>query len=344
MAIEHKLGYGRSGGRGTGLSEASASVTSRIDAAIVSVILALAALPTSLARAQTTSRFELEWSVPAGCLDRESARAAIDDALDASGAAYHAPAVVRVTITEASSGRWNADIWMYDATGSGERSFEGTSCEQVAQAAALIVALAIATAPEIEPADAKMPRSPERAATSGAADRVRVTAGARWLGDLGSLPEPDLGLGIVVSLQYRRARAEGDASAWLPRTARDGLVADSGGRFSLYAGALRGCIDLLRSAGDAALTLGPCAGAEAGVMVGRGFGLAVRRAKGVFWGAGFLGLSARYLGAAPLWMGFLGELGLPFHRAAWQVDDVRTVFRPAPVVARVALGVGWLFP
>jgi hypothetical protein len=144
-------------------------------------------------------------------------------------------------------------------------------------------------------------------------------------------------------LQYQAVRAEFEATAWLPRLAHDGLAADSGGNLFQYTGALRGCIDLL-AAVDATFALGPCAGAEAGATLGRGSNLAISHTRQVFWAAGLVGLSVRYLGAAPLWVGLLGELGRPLHRPAWRGEDFGTVFQPKPLIGRIGLGVGWLFP
>jgi hypothetical protein len=298
----------------------------------------------AIARAQIKSHVELEWNVPAGCLDSEAARAAIGNALGARALERSVPVVVRVTITQLDIQRWNADLWMYDAAGSGERSVVGTTCDGVAQASLLIVTLALIAGAESQ-APPKQP-APASNVPGDLQARLRFAGGARVLGDVGSLPAagpPHLGFALVLAVQYRQLSAEADASFWLPRVSQQGLAAGSGGRLFLYTGALRGCLDLLQAAGGP-FNVGPCAGAELGAMVGRGFGLAERRTRSVFWGAGLLGISGRYLGAAPLWIGLLIEVGLPLHRAAWQVDDVGTVFQVSPLVGRASLGVGWQFP
>jgi hypothetical protein len=296
------------------------------------------------ASAQAGSRLKLQWNAPAHCPDRGHALAAIDSALGPADGRSGAPAVVRVTITQTGEARWTADIWMYDATGSGERSVAGSSCDQVAQAATLIVALAMATSNEVESNAAQQARAPGAAAHPETNYRLRSDAGVRVLGDTGSLPEPDLGLALTLGLGYRRLRAELDLSGWLPRLAAQDHVATRGGRFFLYTAALRGCVDLLNAADGGGFSLGPCLSAEAGATAGRGFGLSVRHTENVFWGAGLVGFSVRYLAAAPLWLGMLGEFGLPFHRPAWKIDDLGTVFQPGPWLGRVSLGAGWQFP
>jgi hypothetical protein len=311
-------------------------------ALLLIVVVSRAWLSPALARAQTAARLELEWHAPSGCLDRETAQASIEQALGASGVARVPPAVVHVTIAAIDSERWDAEIWMYDANGSGERSVAGASCLQVAQATVLIVALALATgtAPEPEPATVRSTASSPPAALES---RLRFGGVARLVGDVGSLPKPDLGLALGLAIQYRLARAEAELGAWLPRIAHDDLAADSGGRLFLYTGTLRGCIDVLNVSGGT-FTLGPCLSSELGAMLGRGLGLALRRRHSVFWGASSLGLSARYFAADPLWFGLLAELGVPWHRASWRVDDVGTVFQPSALVGRMSIGVGWFFP
>jgi hypothetical protein len=340
IANQACLDYSRAGDRGSELSEASASVKGRLHAVLMIGVVARATV--AFAQGDAQSRFALEWNVPQGCLDRDDARAAIERALGTSAAARNPATVVRVTIAEASNERWNADIWMYDANGSGERSVEGATCAQAAQATTLIVALALADGPTLAP-DTQVAKP--AAAHLQPAERVRVGIGARLIGDVGSLPGPDLGLALLLVLQHRGLRAEAEGSGFWPRIAHDAPAANSGGRFYLLSGGLRGCIDLVPAA-DAALRLGPCAGAEVGATFANGVGaLGTRRSSVVFWAAGLLGLSARYLGRGPLWLGILAELGLPLHRAAWQVDDVAgTVFQPKPVVGRVSLSVGWFIP
>lgn len=310
---------------------------------------ALAAGSTAFAHNPALSRLKLEWDAPEGCVDRKAAQAAIENALRTTSAANGQVTVVRVKIAELRDGRWNADIWMYGALGSGDRSFEGGSCQEVAEATTLIVALALdaSPSPDAESASADDASAPGRGTGSSASmqarERAQIAAGVRATGDVGSLPGPDLGMALVLALQYRRARAEIEGMAWLPRTEHPAPIAGGGGKFGLYTGGLRGCLDLLRS-GDGAFNLGPCAGAEAGMTTGTGIGLSRAPQRRNFWGAGLLGLSVRYLGASPLWLGMLAEVGVPFHRAAWQIDDFGTVFQASPIVQRGSLGVGWLFP
>jgi hypothetical protein len=312
------------------------------------VVAGVALLWSSNVRAlgRTRPRFELDWRAPEGCLDREAARRAVEAALGTQPESSRPTTVVRVKITATASDGFAADIWIYDPTASGERSFEGADCAQVAQAAILVIAFALnadadasAAPPPTEPADER-PSTPTKGRTR---DGLGFALGVSVTGDLGSLPQPDAGITLSLGARHGALSAELEASAWLPQTIDAGPVLGSGGKFALYTGALRGCMDLL-PAKLRAWELGPCAGGEVGATSGTGVGLSTRNTERVFWGAGLFGLSLRYLGASPLALGMLAELGVPVHRAEWQIDNFRTVFEASAVVGRTALGVSWLFP
>lgn len=275
-------------------------------------------------------------------MDRDAARSAIEGAMGASAVQAKTHAVVRVHISQSDDDRFNADIWMYDETGGGERSFDGATCLQVAQATVMIVAFALDDARANE--DANAPADPAQPAASehDDHDRMRFGVGVRARGDIGSLPALDAGMALVLEARYRRFAAELEGSAWLPQITYSGPVSGSGGEFALYTGGLRGCFDLLGN--GAAWTLGPCAGAEAGMTTGSGVGVSERRNSRVFWATGLFGAGVRFLGGSPLEVGLLAEAGVPFHRAAWQLDDFGPVFQPAPVIGRASLGLSYLFP
>jgi hypothetical protein len=311
--------------------------------------VALLTSSTALARTPPPPRLELDWDAPQECPDREAARGAIEAALGTKTETddMPGPAVVRVKVTQSESGRYAADIWMYDATGSGERSFEGADCAQVTQAAALIVAFALKDQDTDAATKRAQPAADHGAAASAAPadDHPNLALGARVAGDVGSLPQADAGLALVLEVWHGRLSAELAGSAWLPRTTSTGpLPPGSGGEFTLYTGAVRGCFALTSDV-SRTWNLGPCAGAEAGMIAGSGVGTSIspQHSAHGFWGAGLFGFSLRYLGALPLVFGILTELGVPIHRAEWQVDDLGRVFQPSVVVGRASLGMSWQF-
>ena len=284
-------------------------------------------------REPAASRVELTWNAPSGCMERDAARAAFSAALQTTSVRW---AVVRVTISEQQPGQWNADMWMYGDAGSGERSVRGGSCDQVAQAAILVAVLALESEQQAEAN--KRPKLPATAPPA-----VRVAAGVRVAGDVGSLPEADLGLGLAAAVHFGQVRLEAEGTIWLQSSVENGPLAGSGGDFSLYAGTLRACVDLVHSE-RGAFDVSPCAGMEAGMVNGSGFGISNRRHDSVFWGAGLLGAAFQYLGLSPMWLGLLVEVGAPVHRAAWQIEQYGEVFQPEAVIGRLSLGARVFFP
>jgi hypothetical protein len=318
-------------------------VGARLSAFVVGVAIATTS-GTALAREREAAPLELDWEAPPGCLDRDAARAAIQDVLGTTAITGHP--VVRVRIAETHAGRFGADIWMYDAAGGGERSFEGASCLQVAQATALIVAFVLqSNQAASSPAEhrARKPASVLDQKNDGSSAGVSIALGARANGDLGSLPHAAPGGAVVLALFYGRLRAEADASAFVPQSSYNGPVTGSGGEFALYVGGVRGCFDLL-PASARAWDLGPCAAAEAGMVTGRGIGIRSSGSTRVFWGAGLLGLSLLYLEALPIGLGMLAEAGVPVHRPVWQIEQFGPVFQPATVIGRASVSVSWRFP
>ena len=275
-------------------------------------------------------------------MDRDAARNAIEAAIGPSAAQAKTHAVVRVASRRSTTrDRWSADIWMYDETGGGERSFDGATCMQVAQADGDGRRIRAGRSACERRRRAAVRRRAARVAAHGDHERTRFGIGVRARGDIGSLPALDAGMALVLEARYRRFGAELEGSAWLPQITYSGPVSGSGGEFALYTGGLRGCFDLL---GTGTWSLGPCAGAEAGMTTGSGVGLTERRSSRVFWATGLFGAGVRFLGGSPLELGLLAEMGVPFHRAAWQLDDFGPVFQPSPVIGRASLGLSYLFP
>jgi hypothetical protein len=309
-------------------------------AAFAGAIAAQCSWPARAAAAEPAAPpLRLEWHAPAGCPDREHAQAAIAAALGKPLPPRDEPAVVRVQIAQREDGQWNADIWMYGADGSGERSFAGASCAHVADAAALIVAMALdpSAAPERADSDAGAARASLPNETA-----LRFLLGLRVSGGTGSLPEPSAGIALALGVELGRLRAEVDAAAWLPQVARGGLDGEVGGRLGLFTGALRGCFDALRPGGGA-LRIGACLAFEAGVATGEGIDISDPQTDEHLWAAGLGGLSLRHAGRSPLRLGLLLELGAPLRRPIWEIDDFE-VFQAEPVLGRLSLSAGWLFP
>lgn len=253
-----------------------------------------------------------------------------------------------------------------------ERVLRETSCDVLAETAALMIAVTIdpiaATRPpplrETKPArvDPPPPKPPERAPTRTARSpapvdtptprscdagpsRLRTSPRDRrpcfaiearagmQLGVLPKLVAP--GVGIDVAITWSRLRLELGGSHWFRRPARVGDP-PRGGDLQLSAASVGACARLGRKRIEVPL----CGGGELGAIYGRGVGIDAPKRERVLW-------SAAWVGPRVLWvlrprLVLLGgvDLVVPLARYRFQIDGVGVVHRVDPVGGRVRLGLG----
>jgi hypothetical protein len=246
----------------------------------------------------------------------------------------HVP--VDVSIERGARGRWRAHVVTRSASGGGERDVEGETCARVAEAALLIVAIALG------PMELTA-RAHEVGLLQPSAAGTRLALGVLLSGDLASLPAPTLGAGFFVEVVRDRLRGRADFSAWLPRTERAGPNPISGADVGLQAVSVVGCVDAIELLRER-LRLGPCLGVEAGLTTGRGVGLRYPRRSRDPWGAATVAVTLHQNQPDwPLqaWIS-LGAGYVPF-RTAYTVEGYGTVFEAAPVFGRLIVGLSWTF-
>ncbi len=190
--------------------------------AVLLTTLASSLLWPTIGRAETPASFglDLAWTAGPGCPGQASAEAAILEILGPHVVTGGPSNVVRVNISALDTGGSEARILTQGPSGSGERRFEGPTCNLVADAAVLVVAMMLdpmAIAERIK----SMTEASQRAASSPTPppgrDHPRILAGLRATADVGSLPGPAGGLGVVLGVQYGRWHLEGlMRTAWLP--------------------------------------------------------------------------------------------------------------------------------
>jgi len=311
--------------------------------------LACAAWPATAVGAELGRGIELQWIAPAGCPDEGWAQRAIQGYLGRRKLDSAKPIDVRVAITPVTGGRFRAAISLGGGA-SGDRRFEGATCARVGDAAVLIVALMfdpveVVTQME-EPAEPRRTEigasaEAERRAMSGRAPKSFELA-FQAAGDVGSLPEPTVGAGLAAGVRLGRTSFAADAMAWFPRRAFAGSNAESGGEIGLYTASVRGCVAAIHM-WERSLELDPCVRAEAGLTNGRGFGIAEPTSSTNPWGAVFVGLSMRQLSTTSLGAWLAVEGGVPIVRPNYVIEELGTVFRAGPLLARVSFGLAWSF-
>jgi hypothetical protein len=317
----------------------------------------------------------LDWEAPSGCPGRDAVlerTRALTERTATPGEPIRARGVVTAHRDDARTKTlWRLALETTQRSNTWQRSVEAESCQELMEAGALILALAIdpnlvsaaATEPPKPDATPEVPGStsalPAKPRTS--AERSRSTpspafvrpseqssAGPRSalaldlsidasaLGDVGSLPRPALGLEGAIGVAAGRLRL--DATATLLPEARAVVARDPerGGDIGLWAFGARGAYEVLWKPLRAEGRLG----FELGRIRGQGFGgTAWNMTRTSGWAAGRAGVGAaldlgRFRVRAAI------EAVVPVIRPDFVFEGLDRVHRPAVVAGRVVLGVG----
>ena len=312
-------------------------------AALVGAALALAGGAASAAEPP----IQLRVQAPSACTDADRLRAAIEAIRGPGQAGARAPFAADVEITGAE-GDYRMVISIH-AAGAPTRELADPDCRHLADAAAVVLALAIEDA-EQRAREAKPPKAapapsagssavpPPRPGAQGGArvrDPVFVALAAGALFDIAALPAPAPGFTVRIAAGRGDAFAEA-ALVWLAPERAEVGGGPAGGEVSLIAGALRACWTPLRAA---ALAWGPCAGVEVGAARGVGFGVAQPGHDTEAWVAPQAGLRAGLPLLRRLALTANGDALFPLIRPHFRLEGVGPVYQPPPVTGRFSLGV-----
>jgi len=304
------------------------------------------ALPASAGQA-----FALSWQAPPDCPSPEDVRAEVARLL---GGESRLPTDrdFRVRASVAHGQTWTVSIETELAGRPGRRAIEAASCQDLADATALILALTIdpdvAATPKARPQAPPPPPPPPVPTPSQPTPRKQTSPadlviGLSVQGSQGALPSVDLGLGGSVGLVGRHYRFDFRVNYGLRRDqiAHAATPPDAYGQFNFLAGVLAGCFNL----GRGTLAFGPCADAEVGWVSAKGYGVSKTIPANQPWlaiGAG--GYAAISLGShwiVPLHLDVLAPILRPEFMFT-NVPDSR-VFQAPAVGARVNAGIELCF-
>lgn len=300
------------------------------------IALAMLATPSFAADADTALR--LRWAAPSGCPSTESVR----DATLRAAALRQAPGDVLEAdahVEPSSDGsRWRVRLVTHRGGNTGERELEATTCSGIAEATAVILALALvqpdSPTPEPPPQeDAPSKLAPEPAPRRLTAAPPAFALGASLAADSTSLPAAALGGSLTIAWTPGRVRLEVDGRRWAAQSGTDGTGA--GARFTLSSLGGRGCYAALRAGG---FDLGPCAGADAQLVSANGFGADTNFARSAAWASIAAGALARL--AVTSWLGVRAraEGAMPLSRPTFIVENRGTVHRAAPIGLAGSIG------
>lgn len=226
------------------------------------------------------------------------------------------------------------------ATSSAERALPGATCDEVVEATAVILALAIS--PKSPPAVTQPAAPPQqdrgRAASEASASQrsgPHVTLKIGISGDSSVLPRPAFGFSGYVGLQGEIWTLQVGGNYFLQQ--RTALPQDQnrGGDLALWTVWPSACGAPIR--GRARLEL--CAGPELGQILGDGFGISSPRHAAALW-LGALGAAQLSLGLSTHFRAYaaLGAVVRLTPDRPFVLDGIATVHEPRRVSGRATLG------
>jgi hypothetical protein len=317
---------------------------------------------------------ELVWSALPGCPREAAVRAEIERLVGhALSAGADAPLHATAWVTYDQRG-WRAKIAISgDGDGPREREIEGETCAQVADAAAVIVALAIDPAvgsslaarpkepspppsppapplprpplllpPPAEPLvppDRAVPQPVRRSASPPSPDRAASRGfglGIKMAGgvDLLSFSAPAIGFGVGGFVSLSRNRIELFATGWLPEVASMPRRPYAGAEVSLLVGGARYCRTLI----EGVIGLAGCGGIELGSMTATSYGVTARGSGSSFWLAPGLGIVGLLNPSHRFTLSFeLAGLTPSVRRSFW-ITGLGEVYRPPALTVRAVVG------
>lgn len=242
------------------------------------------------------------------------------------------------------------------------RELRASSCHELVDAMALVVALAIESPHEVatvapeSPAPPPPPRSPPPipppvplpapSAVTMAEPRLRPVAGSRWRHTVGArfvaesalAPEPLLGGQLSLGWEHPGGLEIRGYGGWL-----SGGAVDAGpgrARFRLLGGGAEACYSLLHPLPG--MKLGPCLGAEAGALRGEGLAngaIVEGRTATRFWAAGRALGQLRWR-TGRLSLELAGGAVLPWVRHSFVFETPDSVIHETPVLGFTLLAGG----
>jgi hypothetical protein len=312
---------------------------------------------------------ELVWEAPEGCPDSVVVRRRIERALSGPLTVPNT-ALARGKIEKADDGRFHLTMTVRARDVEDARTIDAASCVPLAEAFAVVVALAIDPTKDADAPDERLaaetpthaPVAPAPVAPSTASRPVvgratgespapRSAPASRWAPHVafglggsvawGALPEVSPGLAASVAARIGRFRVGALGTLSMRQNARFGGNAGASldmvevGVFGAYMVPL------------GVFAIGPSANIEATYVRARGFGIQTPSTGSAMWPAGVLG--ARMEARVARWLGLFARADLLFpidapRLAVATPSEVVRVFYPPAVYPRLSLGAEVVFP
>lgn len=273
---------------------------------------------------------ELSWDAPAGCPDADAVRASIARGLpSAEGGLARVHALVSVA---QDAEHWRAALELRGADWTATRKLKGPTCAAVADAASLVIVMALASelqAGEVVVETPPPPPPPPVAPRSSSSLLVGIGGAV----DTSSLPAATSGLAVAIGWRWARTRADLRGAFFREQTGKVADQLSTGATLSLLTASVRGCY----VRGDV-VSVGPCIAAGLDRIVGRGSGPITSAEDSViapFFAGGLIAEWRLSRWVVPF---LSAEAAIPLVRARFSVEDVGLVHQAAAVSFRGAAG------
>jgi hypothetical protein len=325
---------------------------------------------------ETEPMLDFRWDAPEGCPDQSEVRTKVDRLLERAPTRSRQGRVTAIArIREVENETWHLRLWVVTATETRERSLEHRGCDALADATALVLAIAIAPellanldpeslelldhAAEPEPAAdaAESPREPDDGpqqpeavrprpspAPKRSRSRLRPRGGARLAAGVGAgaLPKVGAEISLVPALLWRRARFEVLGRYSPRRSVRFADVPDSGADLSMWTVGARGCPVFTTRV---PLEFPLCAGFEIGQIRASDVNLVDGEKANRLWAAFSLAAAVVYVPIRHLAVWALVEGFAPVTRPRFTAEGEREpLHRPWPAGVRALIGPEVRFP
>jgi hypothetical protein len=319
--------------------------------------------------AQPTERLSLTWTAPSGCPTGDDVQGRVDALLGGETSANTVADVRATGQVERVEGGYRLQLQMAAAGTPSSRTLEARSCDELAGAAAIAIALlaresssaAAASSPEANvsppsgsggPGDANAPRQPEPSArapvTSTSAphsgtssQRAQLVIDAP-LGTIswGTLPETALGVGLAAGVRWKSLRVVAGAELWREQSIEPAGFAVE---FALRSARLDACLTTTIHA----LELGACAGVAVEHLVAQGIAseryLAASATNLWVSGTGGILVALRVPGFSALRILGQGGVRVPTTRPRYVISQLGPVHQPALAAPKLDFGCEWIF-
>ena len=323
-------------------------------------VLALAWSAGVLSHSPIAAAAEIELAEPILCTSTSDLSSRVSRALGQAFEQVVGPSFSIGLRSDATGFQARLEVAGDAATAPRLRTFRASTCEELTEALALAIALALqSTSERGDTATSGVPKTAASTSPAAVADVAppldaaepsseepgpALGVRAAFVADTGSLPRPALGAAAGARLAWAAFELSAEALL-LPKSGGSvdtGDPTSPGAELGLVTGALLACVPL--QTGASAIQVSGCAGAELGRLWGTGTRVAAPHTKLAWWSAARVDLDAEWaLSTTPFALGLTVTAAAPLIRDDFVLKDIGSVHQPASVVGRASLGMRWRF-